>query len=65
MPGSPHRASQSSAEQLLYSDFLTFRLDLTSALLTNRANVVSILSREISPRDNAVLTIGSLQAPTL
>jgi hypothetical protein len=49
----------------LYSDFLTFRLDLTSALLTNRANVVSILSREISPRDNAVLTIGSLQAPTL
>jgi len=24
----------------LYSDFLTFRLDLTSALLTNRANVV-------------------------
>lgn len=24
----------------MYSDFLTFRLDLTSALLTNRANVV-------------------------
>lgn len=27
-------------EQLLYSDFLTFRLDLTSALLIERANAV-------------------------
>jgi hypothetical protein len=36
----PALGTQPPAEQFLYSDFLTFRLDLTSALLINRANVV-------------------------
>jgi hypothetical protein len=36
----PAPGTQPIAEQFLYADFLTFRLDLTRALLINRANVV-------------------------